>query len=183
MSQPELRSITRTYGGEWGLIKLNKRGQVLSQINSASKHVQGGTRMVFTAQRYADLAAETRLLFPKDTGQGMGGLVYRSTERGECYSAELDHSARTISFVFTTENGQRKVLASRPINIPTDVWLDLHIRYVDLVQIAWLNGILALTHEHKLGIMQAAEGYVGVLSTMPRGVYYAYFMTSELQEG
>lgn len=127
-----------------------------------------GCVLRFSGQRFANVvaAASVRL------GDGVAGLVYRASKKGDYLCMEMDPAAGYVSLV-KVKDGMREVLAAAEAFLPPGEWLHVYLRHVNPFHSLSINGILALTTEYRVPGGYLATGAVGLKGELVRGAYFS----------
>lgn len=126
-----------------------------------------GCVLRFSGQRFANLVAASSMRL----GDGVAGLVYRVSKKGDYLCMELDPAAASVSLV-KVRNGKREVLAMEEVALPTGEWLHIYLRHVNPFHSLSINGALALTTEYRVPGGYLATGAVGLKGGQARGAYF-----------
>jgi len=129
---------------------------------------ESGCVLRFSGQRFANVVAASSMRL----GDGVAGLVYRASKKGDYLCMEMDPAGGRVSLV-KVKGGMREVLATEAAVLPTGEWLHVYLRHVNPFHSLSINGALVLTTEYRVPGGYLATGAVGLKAEQARGAHFA----------
>lgn len=129
---------------------------------------ESGCVLRFSGQRFANVVAASSMRL----GEGVAGLVYRASKKGDYLCMEMDPAGGSVSLV-KVKNGMRQVLATEEVVLPAGEWLHVYLRHVNPFHSLSINGALVLTTEYRVPGGYLATGAMGLKAGRARDAHFA----------